>query len=212
MQYEIDLRAIKAASFAMSSEETRYYLKGVNIEISAAHGVLAIATNGHRLIAMQAAPTSQAITGDREIIIPAETVKRIKINRRYSDGILRDMGNGQWQIEHDGQIWAFQPIDGSFPAWRRVLPKHSTPGDRAHFNPAYLADMQKAGEVYVKGCDAAIITDGGNPAWARFDSEEVPGFGVIMPKRLLADAFTMSPPAWAGWQAPAPTTAQADAA
>jgi DNA polymerase-3 subunit beta len=127
MQYEIDLRAIKAASFAMSSEETRYYLKGVNIEISAAHGILAIATDGHRLIAMQAAPTPQAITGDREIIIPAETVKRIKINRRYSDGILRDMGNGQWQIEHDGQIWAFQPIDGSFPAWRRVLPKHSTP-------------------------------------------------------------------------------------
>jgi hypothetical protein len=218
MQYEIDLRAIKAASFAMSSEETRYYLKGVCLEISAANGILAIATDGHRLIAMQAAPGNGGtvpgfnVPEAREIIIPAETVKRLKINRRYSDGILRDMGNGQWQIEHDGQIWAFQPVDGSFPAWRRVLPKHSTPGDRAHFNPAYLADMQKAGEVYVKGCDAAIITDGGNPAWVRFDSEEVPGFGVIMPKRLLADAFTMSPPAWAGWQAPAPAPAQADAA
>lgn len=202
MQYEIDLRAIKAASFAMSSEETRYYLKGVNIEISAAHGVLAIATDGHRLIAMQAAPASQAIMGEREIIIPAETVKRIKINRRFSDGILRDMGNGQWQIEHDGQIWAFQPIDGSFPAWRRVLPKHYKPGDRAHFNPDYLASMKSAGEIYAKGCDAAIITDGGNPAWVRFDDSAVPGFGVVMPKRLLADAFTMNPPAWAGWTMP----------
>ena len=202
MQYEIDLRAIKAASFAMSNEETRYYLKGVNIEISAAHGVLAIATDGHRLIAMQAAPASRATTDTREIIIPAETVKRIKINRRYSDGILRDMDNGQWQIEHDGQIWAFQPIDGSFPAWRRILPKHSTPGDRAHFNPAYLADMQKAGELYAKWCDAAIISDGGNSAWVRFDDGAVPGFGVVMPKRLLADAFTMEPPAWAGWTAP----------
>jgi DNA polymerase-3 subunit beta len=203
MQYEIDLRAIKAASYAMSSKETRYYLKGVCLEISAAHGVLAIGTDGHRLIAMQAAPANGHIAPDPlEIIIPADTVKRIKMNKRFSDGILRHMGGLQWQIEHDGQIWAFQPIDGSFPAWRRVLPKHSTPGERAHFNPDYLADMKKAGEIYEKGADAAIITDGGNTAWCRWDSAYVPGFGIVMPKRLLADAFTMEPPAWAGWIAP----------
>lgn len=209
MQCEIDLRAIKAASYAMSSEETRFYLKGVCIEISAAHGVLAIATDGHRLIAMQAAPKAGAIGEAVSIIIPADTVKRLKINKRYSDGILRRMDGGQWQIEHDGQIWAFQPIDGSFPAWRRVLPKHVTPGERAHFNPDYLADMKKAGEVYDKGVDAAIITDGGNPAWCRWDSVSVPGFGVVMPKRLLADAFTMNPPSWADWTPPAPEQAQA---
>ena len=211
MQYDIDLRAIKAASYAMSGEETCYYLCGVHLEISAMHGVIAVATDGHHLIAMQAAPASTATAGEtRAIIIPADTVKRIKINRRYSNAILRDMGTGQWQIEHDGQIWAFQPIDGSFPAWRRVLPKHTAPGERAHFNPDYLADMKKAGEIYEKGTDAAIITDGGNPAWCRWDSANVPGFGVVMPKRLLADAFTMTPPAWAGWTPPAPT--QADAA
>lgn len=211
MEYQIDLRAIKAASYAMSSEETRYYLKGVCLEISAAHGVLAVATDGHRLIAMQAGPPNGHIAPDPlEIIIPADTVKRIKINKRFSDGILRHMGGLQWQIEHDGQIWAFQPIDGSFPAWRRVLPKHQTPGERAHFNPDYLADMKKAGEVYSKGANAAIITDGGSPAWCQWDSGEVPGFGVVMPKRLLADAFTMNPPAWASWTPPAP--AQSDAA
>lgn len=216
MQYEIDLRAIKAASYAMSSEETRYYLKGVCLEISAAHGVLAIATDGHRLIAMQAAPGNDGtvpgfdMPNPLEIIIPADTVKRLKINKRFSDGILRHMGGLQWQIDHDGQIWAFQPIDGSFPAWRRVLPKHTAPGERAHFNPDYLADMKKAGEIYEKGTDAAIITDGGDPAWCRWNSANVPGFGVVMPKRLLADAFTMVPPTWAGWTPPAPT--QADAA
>ena len=209
MQWEIDLRAIKAASYAMSAEETRFYLKGVCIEISAAHGVLAIATDGHRLIAMQAAPRAGGIGEAVSIIIPADTVKRLKINKRYSDGVLRLMHGGQWQIEHDGQIWAFQPIDGSFPAWRRVLPKHQTPGERAHFNPDYLADMKKAGEVYDKGVDAAMITDGGNPAWCRWDSASVPGFGVVMPKRLLADAFTMDPPAWADWTPPAPEQAQA---
>ena len=205
MEYQIDLRAIKAASYAMSSEETRKYLKGVCLEISAAHGVLAIATDGHRLIAMQAAPANGHIAPDPlEIIIPDDTVKRIKINKRYSDGILRHMGGLQWQIEHDGQIWAFQPI-GSFPAWRRVLPKHTAPGEWAHFNPDYLADMKKAGEIYEKGTEAAIITDGGNPAWCRWVSANVPGFGVVMPKRLLADAFTMTPPAWAGWTPPMPT-------
>jgi DNA polymerase III sliding clamp (beta) subunit (PCNA family) len=204
MHFEIDLRAIKACSFAMSSEETRYYLKGVCLEITAAHGVVAIATDGHRLIAMQSAPGNGGVVPGfnmpehLEIIIPADTVKRIKINKRYSDGILRQVSDTQWQIEHDGQIWAFTPIDGAFPAWRRVLPKHQTPGDRAHFNPDYLADMQKAGEIYAKGVDAAIITDGGNPAWCRWDSADVPGFGVVMPKRLLADAFTMNPPSWAG--------------
>ena len=212
MQYDIDLRAIKAASYAMSGEETRYYLCGVHLEISASYGVIAVATDGHHLIAMQAAPASTATAGEtRAIIIPADTVKRIKINKRYSDGILRRMESGQWQIEHDGQINAFTPIDGSFPAWRRVLPKHTAPGERAHFNPAYVMDMHKAGEVYEKGAAAALITDGHNPAWCRWDSDSVPGFGIIMPIRLPAEALIMTPPAWAAAQAPAPAVEQAAA-
>lgn len=213
MQYDIDLRAVKAASYAMCGEETRYYLCGVHLEISAAHGVLAIGTDGHRLIAMKAAPANGHIAPDPlEITIPADTVKRIKINKRFSDGILRHMGTGQWQIEHDGQINAFTPIFlGSFPAWRRVLPKHTAPGERAHFNPAYVMDMQKAGEVYEKGAAAAIITDGHNPAWCRWDSVSVPGFGIIMPIRLSAEALVMTPPAWAVAQAPAPAAEQAAA-
>lgn len=211
MEYQIDLRAIKAASYAMSSEETRYYLKGVCLEISAAHGVLAIATDGHRLIAMQAGPANGHIAPDPlEIIIPADTVKRIKINKRYSDGILRRMDGGQWQIEHDGQIWAFQPIDGSFPAWRRVLPKHTAPGEPAYFNADYVSDMHKAAAVFYKGCLAVVVPNGGNPAWVNFTHDTVPGFGVIMPRRISEEHFEANPPAWACWTPPAP--AQSDAA
>ena len=191
MHYDIDLRSVKACSFAMSDEETRYYLKGVNIEIGPL-GVLCIATDGHRLICAKAGDfTQDSVTS---LIIPAETVKKIKIKRSVYNALLREKSPGMWCIEYGNEFFAFKPVEADFPSWRFVLPKHKERGSYAHFNPEYLVDFTRAGALY--GCsDPAIIPNGGNPAWVSF-YESAPLFGVVMPKRN--DVSAMAWPAWAG--------------
>lgn len=206
MQYDIDLRAIKACAFAMSNEETRYYIKGVNLEI-APHGIVTCATDGHRLLAFHAgdiAPES-APESVISIIIPSDTVKKLKIKRNVYNALLRDMGAGMWCLEYGNEYFSFKPIEASFPDWRRVLPKHATRGAYAHFNPEYLLDFKKACSIYGSN-DYALIANGENPAWIRFD-DHVPGFGVIMPRRN--DIADMVAPPWAGveLEKPAPESA-----
>lgn len=198
MSIPIDLRAIKAAALAMSREQTRYYLNGVCMEIDLTHGAIAVATDGHRLIACLAAEAGTLPTMDaaRSIIIPADTVKRIKIKRKVFDAELRDNGDGTWSILCGSDIYSFCPVDGTFPEWRRALPRHSKPGARAHFNPDYLADFKAAAAVYDKGAEPCVIDAGEAPAWIRFP-EHIPAIGVVMPKRC-GFASHMETPAWAG--------------
>lgn len=193
----IDLRAIKAAAFAMSTAQTHYYLNGVCIDIDREHGAVAVATDGHRLIACLAAEAS-AIPADmpaRAVIIPADTVKRIKLAKRVFDATLRDNGDGTWTILYGADIHTFRPVDAAFPSWRRVLPSHREPGARAHFNPDYLADFKAAGAVYVKGTQPAVVEHGEDPAWVLF-RDEIPAVGVVMPMRNHA-AERMAAPVWA---------------
>jgi hypothetical protein len=198
MSFPIDLRAIKAAALAMSREQTRYYLCGVCMEIDPAHGAIAVATDGHRLIACLAseAGTLPAMDVARAIIIPADTVKRIKITRKIFNAELRDNGDGTWSILHGSEIHSFRPVDGTFPYWRNVLPRHSEPGARAHFNPDYLADFKTAAAVYDTGAEPSVIEAGEAPAWVRFP-EHIPAIGVVMPKRC-GFASHMEAPAWVG--------------
>jgi hypothetical protein len=196
--FTIDLRAIKAAALAMSKEQTRYYLMGVCLDIDPAHGAIAVATDGHRLIACLATEASAlpAMDAAQSIIIPADTVKRIKITRRVFDAMLRDNGDGTWSIIYGDTIHAFKPVDGTFPTWRRVLPRHSSPGARAHYNPDYLADFKAAAAVYDGGVEPSVIEDGQSPAWVRFP-EHIPAIGVVMPKRHGFHSY-MEAPSWAG--------------
>jgi len=200
---DIDIRALKACAFAMSTEQTRYYLNGVCLEISDA-GVLAIATDGHRLIAIAATEWAGVMNGydapgAREIIVPADTVKRIKMNKRITHGTLTQCGD-EWRIDYCGDAFVFKPIEGSFPSWRRVLPKHSGIGAWAHFDPAYVFDFGKAAAVY--GAKCGIIPNGDDPAWVGF-GEDVPGFGVLMPTRHGIDKVFR--PVWTAWNPPVET-------
>jgi len=195
---EIDIRALKACSFAMSTDETRYYLKGVCLEISDG-GVLAIATDGHRMVAIAATDEwsskmdGHTVPGAKEIIVPADTLKRIKLNKRITHGTITQSGD-EWRIDYYCDAYVFKPIDGSFPLWRRVLPKHSQVGAWAHFNPDHVSDFGKIASVY--GSQCSIIPDGPNPAWVAF-GDAVPGIGVLMPRRDGID--TARTPVWTAW-------------
>ena len=181
---------LKAVFNAVSTEETRYYLCGVQVEINAT-GTTLVATNGHMLLA--AYDETNTLDEPVSVIIPADVVKGFKPAR------------GQDLVEmstDDGKTWRlgntlFQPVDGTYPAWKRVMPKETPDAlsvTDAWFEPKYQLAMYKAAKEIDAICD--IHPDGLNPALVRFHESETdcPMVGVIMPYRKIRHKFNV--PSW----------------
>ena len=116
----IDINQLKALTFMATTEETRFYLKGVHIEAQA-DKVLGVATDGHRLLAMKLDATWDGTPTPFSIIIPLSTIKPIKINRYVSGATLAKSGD-KWTLTHIDQTILFEPVDGAYPDWRRIIP------------------------------------------------------------------------------------------
>lgn len=188
---QFDFRALKAAAFCVSSEETRFYLKGVFAEYKDGN-LLLVATDGRRLIAVHPDSNGPAPHGPAfEIIIPSDVIARIKLGRRDTMGDLVCEA-GQWALHYDGLKIGFTPIDGTFPDWRRIVPSE-TSGDTAQFNAAYLVDFAKASKMLGGDTRPVVAYNGEGPALIGFQSD-IDAFGVLMPFR--ASIVPTTPPAW----------------
>lgn len=117
-------RLIDKTKFAISTEETRYYLNGIYMH--AHDGVLrAVATDGHRL-ALSEMSIPAGAEGLPGVIIPRKTVAEIRrlidssdadVNVSVSDAKIRfNLGNA---------VLTSKLIDGSFPDYDRVIPKNN---------------------------------------------------------------------------------------
>jgi len=128
------------------------------------------------------------------LIVPADVVKGFKPAR------------GQTMVElstEDGKTWRlgntlFQPIDGTFPNWKRVIPKETPDAlsvTDVWFEPKYQLAMYKAAKEIDAICD--IYPNGLDPALVRFHGSEkdCPLVGVIMPYRKKREGFKT--PSWA---------------
>jgi DNA polymerase-3 subunit beta len=179
---EINVNYLKAAAIAVGKEETRYYLKGVAIQASQ-NGVFIIATDGHRLTVFRQSETYDGKPLD--IIIPIETVNALKTkNETVSLGKIND---AQYMI---GNL-IFEPIDGTFPDWRRIVPKE-TSGEIAQFNLAYLGDFAKIAKTLGKGTPTRVQHNGSSAALISFGSD-IDGFGLLMPMRSNAVCMETAP-------------------
>lgn len=196
----INLRALNAISLCASDEETRYYLNGVLVELEA-NGVRYVATNGHILAGHRDAypgeATENLLTG--AFIIPAAICKAFKLVTsdvmNLATLTLRD--DGRLELTRGDESRVFDAIDGTFPDYMRVIPSAPN-GKPAHYNPAYLAIMQKVGSVLRAAKRGSAVI----PQIAQDDSGpglinwlELPeSFGVIMPVRVSEKP---SVPEWA---------------
>ena len=188
---QFDFRALKACALCASTEQTRYYLGGVFVELSDC-GLLTVATDGRRLIAARPEYTAAMPNKPRfGIIIPSEVIARLKISRYQHQGDLVCDG-GAWRLEYDGLAIGFKPIDGTFPDWRRIVPSE-TNGDAAQFNPAYLVDFGKASKIMGGDTRPTVAYNGEGPAIITLQAD-IEAFGVLMPFRASIVATT--PPGW----------------
>jgi DNA polymerase-3 subunit beta len=171
----LNARALSALNLAVSTEETRYYLNGVLVEIEAG-SVTYCATDGHILAAFrEASEVENTLIG--HFIIPRATCAALKLgkspDKALNAAIMTPIGGRKYELETQRASLLFEPIDGSFPEWRGVIPA-TTDGKIAQFNPEKLVQVQKVARILfgaTKGqpCTPRIFHNGDGPimcGWA----------------------------------------------
>jgi len=119
-------RLIDKTRFAVSTEETRYYLNGLYLHTVVENGeqrLRAVATDGHRLaLAEMIAPEGAA--GGPGVIVPRKTVDQVR--RLLDDGtgpVDIQVSAAKIRFELGRASLTSKVIDGSFPDYVRVIPK-----------------------------------------------------------------------------------------
>ena len=117
-------RLIDKTRFAISTEETRYYLNGIFLH-SINNELRSVATDGHRLACIKAELPSGAEEMP-SIIIPRKTVGEIrKLLEDCADDLVIKVSDTKIQfILKDVQLTS-KLIDGTFPDYERVIPKNN---------------------------------------------------------------------------------------
>jgi DNA polymerase III subunit beta len=121
-----DLRdLIERARFAISTEETRYYLNGIYLHTAERDGVQvlrAVATDGHRLASVEA-PLPEGAAGMAGVILPRKTVGEIaKLIAETADEITVELSETKIRFSFDDALVTSKLIDGTFPDYQRVIP------------------------------------------------------------------------------------------
>ncbi len=121
-----DLRAlIDRTRFAVSTEETRYYLNGIYLHAAKGQNGInlrAVATDGHRLARMEinAPAGAKDIPG---VILPRKTVNEVrKLVEEYPGEVEIALSENKVRFTFDGVVIASKLIDGTFPDYERVIP------------------------------------------------------------------------------------------
>ena len=91
----------------------------------------------------------------------------------------------------------FNPIDGTFPDWRRVCPAE-TDGTIAQFNVDYLSDFGAMRKIFGQKTAGLVCVkhNGGSPALIDLGLDDVEYVAVLMPFRDRSTNEGLKP-AWA---------------
>ncbi len=121
-------RAIDKVRFAISTEETRYYLNGIHFHplVEGATSVLrAVATDGHRLARVEV-PLPAGAEAMPGIIVPRKAVAEMRKLLEECEGEVElAVSNSRIRLEADGRVLISRLIDGQFPDYERVIPKQN---------------------------------------------------------------------------------------
>ena len=118
-------QVIDKTRFAISTEETRYYLNGIFLHVSEDAGrpvLKAAATDGHRL-ARVTMPRPEGSDGMPDVIVPRKCVAELRKLLDEVDGSV-GVSLSPTKIRFDlGQaVLTSKLIDGTFPDYSRVIP------------------------------------------------------------------------------------------
>ena len=122
------LNQINRTKFAISNEETRYFLNGLYFNISSNEKnstMTFVGTDGHRL-ATSSVVINNSIDEIPGVIIPKKTINELsKLLSENYDDIEIDISINKIIFFIDKLILISKLIDGNFPDYTRVIPKNN---------------------------------------------------------------------------------------
>ncbi len=124
-----DLRGlIDRTRFAISTEETRYYLNGIYLHAAQSNGVKvlrAVATDGHRLARVEM-PLPDGAGSVPGVILPRKTVMELrKLLDEAQGAIAVSLSDTRVRFAFDDVVLTSKLIDGTFPDYERVIPSNN---------------------------------------------------------------------------------------
>jgi len=119
-------RLVDCTQFAISTEETRYYLNGIYFHVLENEDMLklrVVATDGHRLarIEIDAPHGSEGMPG---VIIPRKTVGELQklLGEESDEPVLVELSGAKIRFSIGSIVLTSKLIDGTFPEYQRVIP------------------------------------------------------------------------------------------
>jgi DNA polymerase III subunit beta len=121
-----DLKGIiDRTRFAISNEETRYYLNGTYFHSATSNGtqvLRGVATDGHRLARVEV-PLPKGAAEIPGVIVPRKTVGEVRKLLDESDGSVDiELSDTRIRFASGGVTLVSKLIDGTFPDYERVIP------------------------------------------------------------------------------------------
>jgi DNA polymerase-3 subunit beta len=120
------IRLIDKTRFAISGEETRYYLNGLYLHTVMIDGqarLRAVATDGSRL-ALADMPAPEGAVGMPGVIVPRKTINEARrLLEDAGESVDVQISPQKIRLELSGAALTSKVIDGNFPDYGRVIPK-----------------------------------------------------------------------------------------
>jgi DNA polymerase-3 subunit beta len=118
-------RLIDKTAFAISTEETRYYLNGIYLHLASkgkTTTLRAVATDGHRLAQFEL-PLPGGAEGMPGIIVPRKTVGEVqRLIEGNESEVTVELSQGKIRFTIGEAVLTSKLIDGTFPDYARVIP------------------------------------------------------------------------------------------
>ena len=134
---------IDRTRFAISTEETRYYLNGIYLHATKNNDVpvlRAVATDGHRLARVEM-PLPEGAAGMPGVIVPRKAVNELrKLIEETGEAVTIALSDTKIRFGFGSIALTSKLIDGTFPDYERVIPTNN----------------DKLMEVHCKGFAAAV--------------------------------------------------------
>lgn len=145
---------LRVVEHAMAVKDVRHYLNGICLQLGA--HLTAVATNGHRLAAIEG-QTVIGIDEPRNLIVPAKSVLELKRHIRSSGTVtlseIKD--NSGMRADFGETVVDVRLISGLYPDWCRIVPReYSTEIDVARYS---LIDALKRTTILVDEGDAVAL-------------------------------------------------------
>ena len=126
MQREELKDVIDRTQFAVSTEETRYYLNGLYIHAKnegSAKVLRIVATDGHRLACVES-PLPQGAEKVTGVIIPRKTIGEVRklLDDTKADNIGISLSDNKVRFTLEEVTLTSKLIDGTYPDYERVIP------------------------------------------------------------------------------------------